>query len=84
MDDNVKLFPVPKKKRGVNEDSIKLLEEWISMARNGKIISVCLMGRSSQDELVTSFPGPERDDRMEDVALLLKLAMRLDMLEDAE
>jgi len=34
--------------------------------------------------LVTSFPGPERDDRMEDVALLLKLAMRLDMLEDAE
>ena len=84
MDDNVKLFPVPKKKRGVNEDVITLLEEWLSMARNGEIISVCLMGRSSQDEFVTSFPGPERYDRIEDVALLLKLAIRLNMLEDAE
>lgn len=72
MTDNIK--PFIKATAPHNENVITMLEEWLEVAKNGKIISVGLIGKRVGGEWQTSFSSS--DNRLEDAAMLLELGIR--------
>lgn len=74
MDDNVKLFLVNPQGSPINEDAVRLLTEWLELARRGELKSVGLVGMRQGDTWMTAFSSSS--DRLHDTALLLELAIR--------
>lgn len=72
MTDNIK--PFIKATTTHNENVITMLEEWLEDAKDGKIISVGLVGKRVGGEWQTSFSSS--DNRLEDAAMLIELGMR--------
>ena len=72
MTDNIK--PFIKATTPHNENVITMLEEWLEAAKDGKIISVGLIGKRVGGEWQTSFSSS--DNGLEDAAMLLELGMR--------
>lgn len=61
-------------KKPVNPEVVKMLNEWLALAEKGTLISVCLVGRRSGGEWMTSASSSE--NALEDAAMLLELGFR--------
>lgn len=72
MTDNIK--PFIKATTPHNENAIAMLEQWLEDAKDGKIISVGLVGKRVGGEWQTGMSSS--DNSLEDAAMLLELGIR--------
>ena len=72
MTDNIK--PFIKATTPQNENAIAMLEQWLEDAKDGKIVSVGLIGKRVGGEWQTGMSSS--DNSLEDAAMLIELGMR--------
>ena len=72
MTDNVK--PFIKATTPDNGDAIAMLEQWLDDAKNGKIVTVALVGKLIGGEWQTGMSSSQNS--LEDAAMLIELGIR--------
>ena len=68
----IRQLPTPERLR--NEACVNMLEEWLAQAKEGKLISVLMVGRLVAGEWQTG--ASRSENRAEDAGMLMELAMR--------
>lgn len=72
MTDNIK--PFIKATTPDNTDTVALLEQWLEDAKSGDLVTVAMAGKRIGGEWQTAMSSS--NNRLEDAAMLLELAMR--------
>jgi len=72
MNDNIK--PFLKATTPDNADAIAMLEKWLEEAKDGKIVTVGLVGKRIGGEWQTAMSSSQNS--LEDAAMLIELGMR--------